>query len=157
MTARSKRSRRLRALGLFLIGAYCAFFSLVVFSVGRESEPYSGDGSREVDGHARDVTCSRNWLVLGATWSCEATVVTPDGGRHRFSSFANSLSPADEGAEMTANRTRSGKKATTFHRTNGPTVNTLGMVVGGFGGIGLAIIGPIVVLARKREDATSPG
>lgn len=57
---------------------------------------------------------------------------------------------------MTAHKTRSGKQSNTFYRTNGPTVSTLGMVMGGVGGIGLAITGPMVALKKKREDTPSP-
>lgn len=148
MNSRFRKKRY--ALLVLLIGLYGAFFSYVVFGVERDKSPYSTGSGPSVDGQAKDITCDRNWFVLGAGWRCRATVVTPDGKGYPYSSFSNALSPADREVPMTALKIR-GKKTTSFQPAHLPAQSTLGMLFGFFGSAVLAIGGPIALWPRRRK------
>jgi hypothetical protein len=152
--------RRKTYLTLFiLIGVYGAFFSMVVFSMGRDNVAAGGRGAVQSDATAQDISCAPNWFVLGAVSRCRATVVKPDGTRYPFSSFANELSADDVGREvaMTEYKQKKSRRATgAFYPSRTYPVNTLGMVFGFFGSIGLAVVGPMVLWARKPKSAPAP-
>lgn len=155
-----RERRRLRALVYFLLGAYSAFFGFVVFSVGREQPPFRQEKT-EVDAWARDITCSPNWLVLGAVSRCEATVVTKSGERHPFSSFANTLTRDDVGREVPMTQIKVRKSSEVhFVPSEWQNMNWFGALVFGMGGIVFAFVGPIVVFAKtpkkESDDAPSP-
>jgi hypothetical protein len=153
----ARRKKRL-ALLLLLVGLYGAFFSLVVFSIGRDGAPHRSGGSREQDATAQEISCSPNWFVLGAVSRCRATVVKPDGTRYSFSSFANELSSDDVGHEvaMTEYRQRGGKPVGRFSSSRVYPVNVLGMLFGFFGSIVLAVVPPLVLWPRKPRQAPTP-
>jgi len=155
MTAGRKKTL---ALLLVLVGLYGAFFSLAVFSIGRDKAPHGTGAASESDGTAREISCSPNWFVLGAVSRCRATVVKPDGTRYPFSSFANELSSDDVGREvaMTEYRQRGKKLVGQFHPSRVYPVNTLGMLLGFFGSIVLAVVFPLVLWPRKPRQAPTP-
>jgi hypothetical protein len=143
---------------LVLIGVYGAFFSTVVFSVGRDKIAGRSGDDRQPDAIAQEISCTPNWFVLGAVSRCRATVVKPDGTRYSFSSFANEMSAEDVGREvaMTEYRERHGRPVGRFYPSKVYPVNTFGMLLGFFGSVVLATIVPLVLWPRRPKRAVVP-
>ncbi|GLZ41974.1 hypothetical protein Acsp05_55980 [Actinokineospora sp. NBRC 105648] len=124
---------------------YAMVWCYIVFGAERDGN------QRSVDAYATNVTCSRNWLVLGAAWSCQADVVI--GGRsHPYSSFASALTPADVGTPVPMNRLESdGRPTDSFTPARarpelGPLVPVLWLVLGG-----AALFGAVKLWPRKTS------
>jgi hypothetical protein len=100
--------KRRHALLVALICLYGMVFTYIVFGVDRDR---SSSAMGSVDAYAKNITCSRNWFVLGATWSCRADVEY-ERKTYGYSSFASALTPADIGqpVPMTKVRSNSGRK-----------------------------------------------
>jgi hypothetical protein len=159
MSARTTdRRKKVHALLLVVIGLYGAFFSLVVFMVGRDRSGEDGE-SRSSNAIAKNITCTPNWLVLGVVSKCRATVVTSDGRTYAFSSFTNELSADDVGQEvaMTEHRGRGYKAPPTgsFHPSRIYRRNTFGMLFLGLGSVCVATVGPLVMWPRKPRPVSA--
>jgi hypothetical protein len=143
------RKKRYAFLAL-LVGIYGFAFVFIVFGEDRDGR---FTGVRTADAHVENVTCARNWFVLGATWNCRATVVTPDGKRYPYSSFASALTPNDIGRNVEMSKTSEKGQGSYFTptrpRPSAPVVYLLGMVVFG----PLAMVGPFVLWPFKEKSA----
>jgi hypothetical protein len=138
------------ALLACLLGIYGAAFVSIVFNVDRDAK---NARPRAVDAHAEDITCDRNWFVLGATWNCRATVVTLDGKRYPYSSFASALTPDDIGHPVEMAKTNVKGEGGYFKPTRPRSSMTLVYLPGFIGSVLLAVGGPILLWPRRDKKA----
>lgn len=151
MTSRFRKKRY--ALLVLVLGLYGLFFSGIVFGYERDDVRAS---TRAEDARAEDISCSRNWVVLGATWSCRATVVTPDGQRVPYAGFASALTPADIGHDVAMSEIRVKGHGSQFvptrDRPRATAMLLLSLVLFG----SAVVLGPIVLWPRKPFQAPAP-
>jgi hypothetical protein len=145
------RHRKKRyALLACLLGIYGVAFVTIVFKEDRDGKNPS---SRVVDAHAENITCTRNWFVLGATWNCRATVVTLDGKRYPYSSFASALTPDDIGHPVEMAKTNVKGEGRYFTPTRPRSSMALVYLPGFIGSALLAVGGPILLWPRRDKEA----
>lgn len=88
----TKYRKRRNAVIWLLLCLYTAFF---IGAYWANTGP-----AYEAKATADNIQCSRNWLLLGARWSCSATVTDTDGKQYRFTSDSSQLTPADIGTKV---------------------------------------------------------
>ncbi|MEO6082870.1 MAG: hypothetical protein ABIQ18_07170 [Umezawaea sp.] len=145
------RHRKKRyALLAFLLGIYGVAFVTIVFKEDRDGKNPS---SRVVDAHAENITCTRNWFVLGATWNCRATIVTLAGKRYPYSSFASALTPDDIGHPVEMTKTNAKGESRYFTPTRPRSSMALVYLPGFIASAILAFGGPILLWPRRDKEA----